>query len=258
MNRMKPLAALLKFGILALVLLFLTVGAQAESVLFFGNSFTQVGNVPLLVSTIADAKGKKITVKGLLVGGKNWKFHLDRPETDEALKSQTWDYVVLQDLSTRAMDKTKDDFFRDGEAFYTRISATSPNAKIVLYETWGYDREKSDPTVMGKMFTEIQANYAKLRDTLAAKDPKREVLVAKVGTAFALSQQKNPTINLLADDKKHPSKYGSYLSSLVIYGTIFKDSPKGAAKEFSAGKVVIEPDIADKLQAIADDVLTKK
>src|SRR5438105_3010113 len=83
----------------------------AEDILFIGNSFTygagdkaiqEHGGVPKLVEAIAASKGRTIQTMMVVAGGKDWGFHLAQPNTATALSAKKWDFVVLQDLSTKA------------------------------------------------------------------------------------------------------------------------------------------------------------
>src|SRR5690242_17030088 len=70
-------------------------------VLFLGNSYTYFNDLPAIFSELAKA-GDQCTVETRMVapGGKRLKDHWDSSASHEALNSQTWDFVVLQDQST--------------------------------------------------------------------------------------------------------------------------------------------------------------
>lgn len=199
----------------------------------------------------------------VVAGGKDWSYHLAQPATEEALTEKKWDYVVLQDLSTKATHLgNRAEFVKNGELFYKRIREHSPNAKIVLYETWA--RAKGYPFYTGvsgpKSFTdpsemtgEVEKGYTELHEDLEAIEPGQEVSVAPVGAAFALCLQKYPDIDLHWKDKHHASVAGNYLAALVIYATIFQDSPLGATMQFFG--VSLDSKEARKLQEIAAQVV---
>ena len=256
--------------VLGLVLVAALLPSRAEDVLFFGNSFTygamapQVqrnGGVPALVQAIALAKGRQVTTTAVTAGGKNWSYLLALPGTESALSSKPWNWVVLQDFSTRptSMGDVKS-FMADGETFSDRIAKNSPHAGIVLYETWPrpagafYGSGAGSLTGPEQMLAELHENYGKLRDDLAAKDPSREVRLAPVGTAWGQVKARYPEINLDAIDHHHATADGYYLAALVIYETIFHDSAKGAPNEFFNGALVIPPADAGKLQEVTDAV----
>ena len=243
---------------------------RAENVLFIGNSFTfgasapvvrVNGGVPKLFEAIAVAEGKSVTAYAVTAGGKDWSYHLAQPVTAQALAARTYTWVVLQDYSSRPTHVGDiPAFMRDGETFSDRIAAASPHAGIILYETWarppifytgGPGRDFSGPA---QMLGELHDSYARLRDDLAKRDPDREARVALVGTAFALSNQKYPAINLNASDNHHATAEGYYLAALVIYETIYHQSVKGAPAVFFHGLLRFPPDTAAHLQEVADDV----
>jgi hypothetical protein len=248
-----------------------TFPARADDILFIGNSFTFAalapvvrlhGGVPGLVAAIAAAKGRQVATSAVTAGGKDWSYHLAQPATDKALHAKTWTWVVLQDYSTRPTRAGNvEQFMHDGETFSDRIAQTSPQAGIILYETWArppglfYHTPPGNAlSGPGQMMDDLHQSYARLRDDLAAKNPNRPVRVALVGTAFARVNAEAPAINLDAVDHHHATAEGYYLAALVIYETIYHDSVKGAPSQFFHGTLVIPADKAATLQAIADEV----
>ena len=257
-------------GLFLLVLVLAFGPLRADSVLFFGNSFTfgaeaplvvLNGGVPKLFEAIARAKGRDVTAWSVTSGGKNWAWHLQQPATAKALAARPWNWVVLQDYSTRPTHVGNiPGFMRDGETFSDRIAAASPHAGIILYETWArpavfYTGEPGhDFSGAQQMMGELHDSYARLHDDLAQRDPARPVRVAQVGTAFARTGDQFPAINLNARDDHHSTKEGYYLAALVIYETIYHDSAKGAPSTFFHGLLRIPPDEAANLQTVADEI----
>jgi hypothetical protein len=247
------------------------LSARADDILFFGNSFTQGemapavrkhGGVPALVHEIAQAKGRQVAVTAIIAGGQNLGYHLAQPQTEKALGSKVWNWVVLQDYSTHPTAAgSVDEFIKEGETFSDRIAVNSPKAGIVLYETWsrpaGAFYQKPPGNVFSgpdQMMSQVHEAYANLQKDLLAKNPNRKVLVAPVGTAFAEVRAKYPEIVVDANDQHHATAEGYYLAALVIYNTIYWGGAKGAPTQFYSGAVVIPPDVAAKLQRVADDV----
>jgi len=261
----------LRVAFVGLLMATACIAARADDILFFGNSFTFAegapvvkahGGVPKLVEVIAQAKGKQVATEAVIAGGKGLDYHLAQPKTATVLSSKTWNWVVLQDFSTRPTSAGNiDQFMKDGETFSDRIAVKSPQAGIVLYETWarpaGVFYQKPPGVTLGnpeKMMAELHKSYADLEADLAAKNPNRPVRVAPVGTAFALSKATYPEINLDAKDMHHSTTEGYYLAALVIYETIYHDSAKGVLDHFYGEVLTISPDEAAKLQGIADKV----
>jgi hypothetical protein len=248
---------------------------SAENILFVGNSFTfgagdsvvhADGGLPKLVEGIAVSKGKKAATMMVAAGGKNWAYHLANPLTDVGLKAKPWNWVVLQDLSSEPTHAGNvAGFMKDGRAFSDRIAKESPGAGIVLFSTWALGSKNkvyaTKPTPLqfhtpDEMAGELRKNYEALAVVLRQADPHREVRVAEVGQAFALCEKKYPALNLFSNGDHHASREGSYLAALVIYATIFHDSPMGATWTFP-GLTLDAGDVA-KLQGVAQEVYLVK
>jgi hypothetical protein len=274
-----------KFILILLLLAWLPV-LRAEDTLFIGNSFTYTNDIPLMYELLATSKGKSVHSEKRTKGGIGWGYHLfSRTElTDTILKSKPWNFVAIQDYSTNATHVNfRKDFFKNGELLYDKIAALSPTATIILYETWAFPSaiegyvpppdakaDEDEAADSGKklpkpkefkseaeMFGEIHTNYKLLFEQLKAKDSKRSVLYAPVGSAFAACREAHPEIALCGEDGKHPSIAGSYLSACVFFAVIHNESPVGAAPP-SGKKWTKDAAWALPLQEIAASVVLKK
>lgn len=257
----------MRFGLF--ILLAVTAARlQAAEVLFIGNSYTYGGNegpvktlggVPKLVELIAASKGKTVFVKMITTGGKDWGYHLKQVATYDALKERPWTWIVLQDYSTKPTHVgNATEFLENGGILYQKAKEAAPQAKILLYATWArgkgsplYGGASSAKTFAGpeEMLSEITGNYSELQNRLESAEPGRQIELAPVGAAFALSLKKHPEISLYGADNHHASAEGSYLAALVIYASLFQDDPVGAAREFP--NFTIAADQASHLQEIA-------
>ena len=248
-----------------------STAANADDVLFFGNSFTfgasvpglsDNGGVPKMVEEIAATKARQLTAESLTSPGVTFGYHLAQPATATALAAKTWTWVVLQDYSTeptRMGDVSK--FMQDGISFSNRIAQHSPRAGIVLYETWARPPGVFYQTLGGRQFTgptdmmaDLHSSYDALGKKLAAINPNRPVRVALVGTAFARCHAEFPDLVLDAADHHHATQEGYYLAAMVIFEVIYHQSATDAPLIFFNGVVSIPPTDAPKLQQVADEV----
>ena len=69
------------------------------SVLFLGNSYTAVNNVPQLVTSLANSAGKTLIVDANTPGGYTISGHLSNAASVDKIKQRTWDYIVIQEQS---------------------------------------------------------------------------------------------------------------------------------------------------------------
>lgn len=145
----------------------------------------------------------------------------------------------------------------------------SANTAVYLYQTWARpdltypagSRYAGEP--LETMTAEIRDAYA-----VAAQWSGRIAGIAPVGEAFMRAVQSGAAFrNPYAPAKKgvdlwwhedqfHPSKYGAYLSSLVLFGTLTKIDPASfGANERAASDLGIAPVDALRLQRVASEQL---
>ncbi|CAK0875346.1 unnamed protein product [Prorocentrum cordatum] len=111
--------------------------AEPIRVLFVGNSYTYVHDLPHQFEHVAESLGADVEVNSSTIGG--CTLYAQQAEFDNAtaaLLAQGWDYIVLQDYSVLpAVQKARELYLEPAvRGFISRRG----RAKIVLYMTWGY------------------------------------------------------------------------------------------------------------------------
>lgn len=211
--------------ILLLVIVSFPVFSQdSTSVLFVGNSFTFYNNMPYIFKDIAESKGKKVHVDTVVTGGKDLKFHSERPRTYQMIQSRKWDYVILQGHSN---EFAQPDFKVDSLTFpfakkmVDSVRKYNPCARILFYMTWGYKNGNKKWKAIASydsMQLRIERQYLIFADKLSTG-------VSPVGMVWKEVRESNPEINLYQEDRFHPILTGSYLSACTHFTTIFGESP---------------------------------
>jgi hypothetical protein len=203
-------------AIVVLAVLYAPTEAQAQapgqprSILFIGNSLTysQDGIYSHLEKMAADATPSlMIRADKAVFGGQYFKTLWERyPEPRQAI-AKGYDVVVLQeDLP----ETTVADFREYSRRFVAEIKKTG--ARPVLLMAWAYRR-------LGWI------SMAQIAE--AHRDAAKElgVDVAPVGLAWERSAKERPELDLFVEDREHPSVYGTYLATAVVYATVFGKSP---------------------------------
>lgn len=222
-------------------------GAAAH-VLFIGNSFTFVNDLPELLRSLAAADGMTIAVTMHATPGTKLREHAADSYVRELLALR-WNYVVLQEQSQLPQLPTFDNerTTSTGPAIRAlREAADRTGAKTVLYATWGY-RSGDRPNIPNDSFESMQV---RLDAGFAALSAEETMPLVPVGAAWAKAHRAHPDWNLWADDGKHPSLEGSYLAACVFYAALLHRSPVGNA--FTAG---LPKDHVHDLQEIAASVV---
>ncbi len=110
------------------------VGEPPMKVLFIGNSYTSVNDLPFLVEALAEtAGGRKIETDHHLPGGFTFAQHANDKKAIEKIREKKWDVVVLQEQSLFPV------LNRDSMHKYARIlqeEISQQGAKTVFYPTW--------------------------------------------------------------------------------------------------------------------------
>jgi hypothetical protein len=203
--------------------------AKINTVLFVGNSYTYVNQLPFIVSAMAKAKDKNLTCRMSVAGGATLKDHLDgkrKLKTIEIIKTKKYHAVILQDQSLRPIrnpDLTIRDIGRLCEPI--RKSGATP----YLFLTWS--RETLLQTQ--KLLTQTYVKAAR----------EHEAKIIPVGIAWQNARKQKPGIPLYDDDGSHPSQLGTYLSACVFFTALTGKSPKGLPNEIkiknASGKTII-------------------
>jgi hypothetical protein len=194
-------------------------------VLFIGNSYTFVNNLPDIVAGIAAADpDSPIIIPALSTrGGANLRWHLENGPALKSLSSGKWDFVILQEQSTldgkdvdgKATVGDYGPFHASVREWVKRIRGTG--ATPILFMTWA---RRNEPPLAG-----MQQELANAYDTIGRE---LGVKVAPVGLAWAESRRRLQSVDLHVWDGSHPSSAGSYLAGLILHSTLTGRPPLGA------------------------------
>ena len=197
-------------------------GATCTRILFIGNSYTSVNDLPDTFADLGWAGGHRVQIEALDEGGWTLAEHLTASETAPAIDSRHWDDVVLQEqsqLPALAADRT-------GMMYpaATKLVAMvrRQGAAPLLYLTFAHQGgwpEEGLPDY-ASMQAAINTGYMGIADQLG-------VPVAPVGAAWETVVGAASHPSLWQSDGSHPTVSGTYLAACVFYATIFRQSPAG-------------------------------
>jgi len=179
-------------------------------ILFIGNSltFAQEG-IYSHIEKLAASASPAITVRAekSVKGGATLKTHWERKEPRDMIAAGAYDIVVLQE----DLPEINVDYFRQfARQFVGEIRKAK--SRPILLMAWSYPR-------LGWISTEEIAKAHRA----AAKELGTEV--APVALAWQRSMKERPDLDLYVADREHPSIYGTYLATSVVYASLFGKSP---------------------------------
>ena len=197
-------------------------GVTCTRVLFIGNSYTSVNDLPDTYADLAWAGGHRVQTEALDEGGWTLAQHLAASETAPTIDSERWDDVVLQEqsqLPSLAVDRT-------GMMYpaATKLVAMirQRGAQPIFYLTFAHQDGWSEEGLPDypSMQAAIDAGYMRIADQLS-------VPVAPVGAAWETVVGEASHPDMWQSDGTHPTVSGTYLAACVFYATIFRQSPVG-------------------------------
>ena len=118
--------------------------------------------------------------------------------------------MALQD----DIPETTVDFFRQYARLFVE-EVRKHHGRPVLFMAWAYQR-------LG--WISMQA-IAKAHRDLARE---LNVEVAPVGLAWQQAAREQPALDFYSPDREHPSIYGMYLATCVVYATVYGKDPSGS------------------------------
>ena len=200
---------------------------ESKSVLFIGNSYTGVNNLPEMVKLATASAGDELIFDANMPGGTTLQQHSTNAQTLAKINSKPWDYVVLQEQSQLPSfpdSQVENSVYPYAAALNNQILANNACTETLFYMTWG---RKNGDAQNCPMWPPV-CTYVGMDDLLAqrymqmATDNNAEV--SPVGAVWRAIITQNPSLELYSGDDSHPSLLGSYAAALCFYTTIFRKS----------------------------------
>jgi PKD repeat protein len=225
------------------------------SVLFLGNSYTSVNNLPQLVKNLTNSAGKTLNIDSNMPGGFLMSGHANDGTTFSKISQGNWDYVILQEQSQIPTI----DFYRYNDMYpaitdlKALIEQYNPCAKIITYMTWGrrFGGMQCDPgnTYCSPNFV----NFNHMQDSLTSAyleiSEQLNVQCAPVGVVWQ-NILNDTNLVLHSGDNSHPNIDGSYVAACAIFSSIWKQGVSGLS--YTAG---ISSQRAQYYQLMSDNTI---
>jgi hypothetical protein len=229
----------------------------ARKVLFLGNSYTYVNNLPFLAASLAHFSGDSLYFDSYTPGGYTlgWQptAHGYDPVSLAKISSDTWDFVVLQEQSQiPAIPVLRDScMYPSSLILHDSVKSANPCSRVLFFLTWGRrfgGMQCFTPNYCSTAFS----GYNQMQDSLsrAVKGIADSLgdWISPVGEAWRYVIGTYGMVLHDADDS-HPNLKGSYLAACVFYDMMF--GKPSAGNSFTAG---LAADTALLLQHAADSV----
>jgi hypothetical protein len=211
-------------------------------VLFIGDSYTSVNDLPGMLAALAASGGHRIETQALDAGGATLANHVSDPATLSTINSMSWNYVVLQEQSQIPSLESlrQSEMYPAAEQLVSDIRADK--ATPLFYLPWTREAgwpENGIPDY-DQMQQAVNAGYL----TIANKE---DAAIAPVGPAWQYALTQYAAADMWQSDGVHATTQGTYLAACVFYAALFRQSPVGLSYHASLS----DADAA-KLQSIAE------
>jgi len=242
------------------------------SVLFIGNSYVYVNDLPNTFRQLAQSLGDEVTVASSAPGGYTLLQHASYAPTQTAITAQQWDFVVMQEqsqLGALPIESTSTEY--GALQLLADIEANWECTYPVFYMTWGRQNGDDLNCDAFPFMCTYDGMQEGLRSTYLYLATMNDAYVSPVGVAWKQVRDTQPQINLYDPDGSHPSVAGTYLAACVFYCTLFQEScvdatfnsslPAGTAailRGIASATVLDEPgtwnlDVPNGTDALLDD-----
>ena len=200
----------------------------SKRVLFLGNSYTAVNNLPQMIADVANSTGDTIIFDSNTPGGYTLKQHSKNESSLTKIASVDWDYVVLQEqsqLPSFPIEQVEVEVFPYARALDSIINSHNSCAETVFYMTWG--RKNGDAQNCASWPPVCTYNgmdsLLNLRYRMMAAN--NHAILSPVGAVWKYIITNLPSIELYQLDESHPSVAGTYAAACCFYASLLRKDP---------------------------------
>lgn len=205
--------------------------AQVTKVLFLGNSYTYVNDLPQLIKDVALSFGDTVYTDQNTPGGYQLIQHSTNATTLSKIASNNWDYVVLQEQSQKpsfSPAQVAADVYPYAKILCDSIKSNYSCSEPVFFMTWGRKNGDASNCASYPPICTYEGMQQRLRESYMEMADSNQATTGPVGAAWKTVRDSFPLIELYSPDESHPSIYGSYLAACVFYATLYQKSPIGS------------------------------
>ena len=225
-------------------------------VLFVGNSYTAVNNLPQLTADCALSigfAGMPMEVASSTPGGTTFQMHTTNTTSQSLINQGNWDYVVLQEQSQLPS-------FPDGQVaaecfpFATQLNnqilAVDSCTETVFYMTWGRQNGDASNCASWPPVCTYEGMDSLLNLRYRQMAIANNAILSPVGALWNYIRNTYPEINLYSADGSHPSLEGSYAAACSMIAVMLRTDPY-----LITYSSTLDPVVAEKIKLAAQELV---
>ncbi|MBI2259725.1 MAG: T9SS type A sorting domain-containing protein [Flavobacteriia bacterium] len=250
---------------LIFITLFVTISlnyfsqTSTKNVLFIGNSYTSVNNLPEITKKLALSTGDSLYYETHTPGGQTLEGHCSDPTAIQKINSKIWDFVVLQEQSQRPSfpdEQVQVEVFPFAQKLDSIILSKDSCIETMFYMTWGRKNGDASNCAFFPPLCTYQGMDSLLYLRYMQMAEENNAVVSPVGALWNYIRSVYPEIELYSSDESHPSLLGSYAAACCFYSTIFLKNPLLITENYSIDVLTAEK-IRNAAKIVVYDSLSK-
>ena len=215
--------------LLSLMLVCHLLQAQnTPNVLFIGNSYTSVNDLPQMISDMASSTGERMTYTSNTPGGCTFQGHCNNNSMSMICQGG-WDIVVLQEqsqLPSFPQNQVEQECFPYAQQLVDSIYAHNPCAEPMFYMTWGRKNGDQQNTPYFPVLGTYEGMDSMLCERYTYMAETNDAALCPVGRVWRYLRTYHPDIELYQSDESHPSIAGTYAAACSFYVMFFHRNPE--------------------------------
>lgn len=161
--------------------------AQTKNVLFLGNSYTAVNNLPQTLKDLSLSLGDSITFDSNTPGGYTLQGHSTNVTSLAKINQQAWDYVILQEqsqLPSFSPVQVATDVYPFARALDSLILTNDSCTETIFYMTWASNGDAANCASYPPICNWDDGMQQRLRDSYMQMGLNNHATVSPVGVAW--------------------------------------------------------------------------
>ncbi len=227
------------------------IQGENKRVLFIGNSYTEVNNLPEMIKDAAASAGYGMEYSANLPGGCTFSQHCTN-ESMRLIQQGGWDVVVLQEQSqypSFPQQQVEREVFPYATQLVNAVYQYSTCAEPMFYMTWGRrdgDQHNAHFPILGT----YEGMDSMLYERYMYMAQSNDASVSPVGRVWRYLRTHHRDIELYDGDGSHPSLAGSYAATCAFYTMQFEDSPHNITYTDA-----LDREVAETIRRVAKQVV---
>ncbi len=198
-----------------------------DNVLFIGNSYVDVNNLPLELYNVASSVGIEFQYQSNTPGGCTFRGHTTNASM-ALIKQGGWDYVILQEQSqypSFPLSQVQAEVFPYAKQLVDSVYKYSPCAIPVFYMTWGRKNGDSFNASEYPPLGTYEGMDSLLYERYMMMKESNNAAVSPVGRVWHYIRDNYPDIELYQGDESHPMMIGTYAAACSFLAAIWGVDP---------------------------------